>query len=331
MTPFYQGGETSGGGSFNGTQKAIISFGTSIQGDLAGVSISKITLRLHCQHSWYNSGMTIILGYTSYADTAHPNTWNGSTNRTALTNYDIGEGSTVTRDLTGLGLGTALANGSAKTLCVGPGAGYDLNNYGYLTGPGGSSSQEPSLYIEGTTGTGVNVGGNGQDGQVIINYQTSSALVGALSPAAGTDANGNAFGAGYTGLVQAFTPGSNPTTVETWHSLGAFSQAAWTVNFGRYRMTADGETEIDISLTANANTAAGSLTWANNLPSAYQFGGNFSRDYPVGFNGAITTATNNADLLVDGAGTSNPGRVRVQLPALPSGTSCSVTQRIPLS
>lgn len=264
MSPFYQGGESSAGGTFNGTQKAIISFGASIQSDLSGVSISKVTLRLHVQHSWYNSGLTCILGYTSYADTGHPNTWNGSTNRTALTNYDIGEGSTVTRDLTGTGLGSALQSGAAKTLCVGPGSSYDLNNYGYFTGPGGSSSQEPSLYIEGTTGTGVNVGGNGQDGQVIINYQTATILVAAISPVAGTDANGNAFGVGYTGQTNAFTPGSNPTVVETWNSITPGN--SWTGTL-QYKYMSDNSVWLVGSMVTPAAGVNGTIV---TLPAGYR-------------------------------------------------------------
>jgi hypothetical protein len=134
------------------------------------------------------------------------------------------------------------------------------------------------------------------------------------------------------GTIAAATPGSLPATPETWHSLGAFSTATWTVNTGRYRITAEGECLIDISLNAQVGGgAAGAFTWANNLLAAYQFAGNYTRAYAIGFNGTITTATNNADLLVDGAGTSNPGRVRVQLPALPATTNATISQRIPLN
>lgn len=120
-------------------------------------------------------------------------------------------------------------------------------------------------------------------------------------------------------------------TPEGWHSLGAFSSALWTVNTGRYRLTPEGYCRIDIALTANAATAAGVFTWAITPPAPYRFPGNYTRAYAAGFNGTITTATNNADVLVDGAGTSSPGRIRVQLPALPAGTSMALTVDIPLS
>lgn len=134
------------------------------------------------------------------------------------------------------------------------------------------------------------------------------------------------------GTIAAANPTTLPAVPEVWHSLGAFGTATWTVNVGRYRITAEGECLIDISLNAQAGGgAAGAFTWANNLPAAYQFPGNYTRAYAIGFNGVITTATNNSDLLVDGAGTGSPGRVRVQLPALPATTNATVSARIPLS
>jgi hypothetical protein len=134
------------------------------------------------------------------------------------------------------------------------------------------------------------------------------------------------------GTVTAPHPGTTPAVVETWQSLGAFSTATWTVNNGRYRITAEGECELDISLNAQAGgSVAGVFTWANNILAAYQFSGNYSRSYAFGFNGTITTATNSANVLVDGAGTATAGRVRCQLPALPATTNATVTVRIPLS
>lgn len=125
---------------------------------------------------------------------------------------------------------------------------------------------------------------------------------------------------------------ATPAIPETWHPLGAFSSATWTVNRARYRMTLEGECQIDISLNAQVGGgAAGAFTWANNLLAPYQFTGNFSQAHAMGFNGTITTATNNADLIVDGAGTANPGRVRVQTPALPAATNLSINVRIPVT
>jgi hypothetical protein len=121
-------------------------------------------------------------------------------------------------------------------------------------------------------------------------------------------------------------------TPETWHSLGSFGAASWTINQGRYQLTSEGECEIDIALNAQVGGgAAGTFTWTNTLPAAYQFAGNYSRSYPLAYNGTIAAGQNYGVILVDGAGTPNPGRVRIQLAALPATTNVGNTARIPLS
>lgn len=125
-------------------------------------------------------------------------------------------------------------------------------------------------------------------------------------------------------------------TTDSEQSLGSPGIANVTVNAGRYALMPTGvagknQVRIDVALTVTAGgAAAGVYTFANTLGASYQFPGNYSRSYAAGFNGTITTATNNADLLVDGAGTLSPGRVRLQIPALPVGTSITVTCFIPL-
>lgn len=116
---------------------------------------------------------------------------------------------------------------------------------------------------------------------------------------------------------------------ESWNTLGALSgtgSANLTINAGRYRVTAQGECEIDIVLTATGTTTAGgNITFATTLPSAYRFTTGTQRSYPVGFNGAVTTATNTATLRV-----SSGGVVALELPSVPVNTVISVTQHIPL-
>jgi hypothetical protein len=65
----------------------------------------------------------------------------------------------------------------------------------------------------------------------------------------------------------ATSPGSSPSVPETWSTLGPIGNG-WTTNHGRYRMTAEGELEIDVSLQGSGTT--GTLTWPNTLPSAYR-------------------------------------------------------------
>lgn len=131
---------------------------------------------------------------------------------------------------------------------------------------------------------------------------------------------------------------ANPSlvTTDTWQGLGSPGIANTTVNTSQYARMPFGVgtspmTCIDVAITVNAGgAAAGVYTFASTLAAAYRFPGNYSRSYPVGFNGTITTATNNSDMIIDGAGTANPGRVRLQIPALPVNTEITATLFIPL-
>lgn len=135
-----------------------------------------------------------------------------------------------------------------------------------------------------------------------------------------------------TGLIAGIHPGTTPAVAETWQSLGTFGAASWTINEARYRIDALGQCEIDISLNAQTGGgASGLFVFTNTLPAGYQFAGNYSRAYAFGFNGVITTGANQGYMLVDGAGTGAPGRVRIGLPALPATTNMSLTVGIPLS
>ena len=53
---------------------------------------------------------------------------------------------------------------------------------------------------------------------------------------------------------------------ETWHTLGTLT--GYTVAYGRYRMTAEGEIELDCQATASTNAV--SQAWSVTLPAAYR-------------------------------------------------------------
>ena len=53
---------------------------------------------------------------------------------------------------------------------------------------------------------------------------------------------------------------------ETWHTLGTLT--GYTVVYGRYRMTAEGEIELDCQATASTN--ATTQAWSVTLPVAYR-------------------------------------------------------------
>lgn len=137
------------------------------------------------------------------------------------------------------------------------------------------------------------------------------------------------------GSITAAHPGAtvaSPAVAETWQQLGTGLGATWTVNQTRYRMSAEFECLIDIAINAQAGGGAtGTFTFANSLPPAYQFVGNYSRSYPLGYNGTIAAGQDFPSLLIDGAGTTFPGRVRAVLPALPATTNVGGEIRIPLT
>ena len=125
-------------------------------------------------------------------------------------------------------------------------------------------------FVDATTITGAQFVAAGAAGELLIYSGTPAAgnLIGAWSGTAGTDTFGNAFNANLNFLdVTAFQPGSNPTAVETWHTLGSFGNG-WTSNHGRYRRTAENELQLDISLTSSGT--AGTFTWPNTMPAAYR-------------------------------------------------------------
>lgn len=193
----YQGGETASGGAFNGTMKSLGIIGGNPVADLAGVTIDQVTIRLENLHSWYNSGLTVILGYTGQSTIT--NFYNSSAT-TAVASYHMNEGSTHTQDITGGGLGSAMASGAAKAIVLGPGSAFNLNNYGYFYGAGGDNSQNPLITINGHTGAGAVQAGNGANGFVTVTVTAASVLQFALSPVAGSDGLGNSFLAGISAL-----------------------------------------------------------------------------------------------------------------------------------
>ena len=123
-------------------------------------------------------------------------------------------------------------------------------------------------------------------------------------------------------------------TTDTWHSLGTCGSTNCTLLQARYRLTTEGECEIDIALEAlTGGSTAGTYTFTNTLPSVpnYQFPGNFLRNSALAFNDTITSGTENSVIAVDGSGTGNPGRVRITIPAVSANVFFTGTCRIPLN
>ena len=285
----HQGGTTASGGSYNGTQKALGIIGGNPQSDLSGKTIDTVSIRLEQTHCWYNSGAYIILGYTPF--TSFGSSWGGGSVTAVKTWWqgpatDQGGGSRTT-DLTGFGLGNAMQSGAAQSVSLGPGTpGFNLYNYTLVYGAGGDNNQNPLIVVTWHTGSAPVQAGAGRDGQVKITYAVSSALSAALQPAAGADASGNAFAAGYTGPVSAVQPGSNPSVVETWHDMRPLGSSFVGTISGQYppqyRLAPDGFVEV----AGYVQTPAGTTSNYNSLtiftmPAAYRPAADAGHKWPV--------------------------------------------------
>jgi len=109
----------------------------TIAADLAGATITKVTLRLTNATTWYSSGMQAIVGYsttTTYNDPFVP----GAGTHFNQVNYHINRGQTLTKDITSSSIGAAFQSGGATSIVIGRSAdrttGTDLNNYGSFIG-----------------------------------------------------------------------------------------------------------------------------------------------------------------------------------------------------
>jgi hypothetical protein len=259
----YQGGETASGGAANGNQRAVFGFNrTQIASDFSGYTITGCTIQLTNQHSWYNSGMTVIFDEYAGLPGTVPSTYPAGDYSDSVAQLTIAEGATKVFSLAA-SVGQRFVTGSTNGLGIGePIAGtypYNLNYYGYFSG--GSSI---ILTLTGTKGSGGETAGNGADGQVKITYTSGSALIAALAPVAGTDVNGNAYAAGYTGPVNVFDPNQSPTAVEEWHSATLIN--GWTKQgFARYKLI--GYNLMLLQLQIN-DSAATSGTFMN-MPTGY--------------------------------------------------------------
>lgn len=241
---------------------------SQIQSDLSGATINSVKIALINQHSWYNSGCYVILGYapfSSFGGTGNPS---GATENAI--NFFIDEGQLKTQDVTGYGFGTAFQNGTARSLMLGPsaatsGGATDLWNYGYFTG----GANAVTMTINYTpSGSSTEVAGTGGAGQIKITYQTAISLESAISPQAGSDSSSNAYAAGFTGPVQNFHPGSSPTTVEAWQNITP--PTGWSGTL-RYKLMAEFNFVFwDMALTHTALTAKTNVVLTTTLPTIYR-------------------------------------------------------------
>ena len=137
-----QGGDVAD--TFNGKSKSWLLFNhAQIASDLAGATISKVTLTLYNLHSWFNSGMTIAFGWdtrtTFPASLADPTGANID-----IIEGNIAEGSVHTYSI-GVAFGTAFKSSGATTIVLFKNS-NSLTYYGYFAGPKQSNPPKLTIY-----------------------------------------------------------------------------------------------------------------------------------------------------------------------------------------
>jgi hypothetical protein len=132
--------------STNGNQRSLIGFDYStIQSDLAGATITSVSLTMDNTHFYNNSGGTAVIGTHDY--TSSPSTWSGSRVVESITNFSWAKGAKKAVALSVSNFGNTLKSGDATGIALGPGDSTSLTYYGYFVGQNGGTNR-PSLTIK---------------------------------------------------------------------------------------------------------------------------------------------------------------------------------------
>lgn len=146
VSHLYQGYTNDSGGSVNGNNRALIGFGSDLQTKLAGATITSCVLVFKVLHTYNNSGAPFWFGTHTY--TSEPGTWSGSSvNERLVSSATVKAGATVSLEL-GTAIGTALRNGYARGISVGPAPTNSESTYGYLAGI--AETGKPYLIVKGS-------------------------------------------------------------------------------------------------------------------------------------------------------------------------------------
>lgn len=116
-----------------GNNRSAIQFNYSaIQSLLAGKTVTGVTLRFKTQFSYYNDGMTAVIGTHNTATTDRPATWSDvhgeKTNRIRKSGCTAGKTTSVALGRT---IGNEFKAGTAKGIVFGPGPSTSKAYYGY--------------------------------------------------------------------------------------------------------------------------------------------------------------------------------------------------------
>lgn len=114
-----------------GNNKSIIMFDSAaIAAALAGKTITGVSVKFKTQFSYYNAGMTCVIGTHNTSGTTRPTSWPSGTKSNRVTKKPCAAGSTYTVSL-GTTIGNEFKAGTAKGIIFGPGPSTSKDYYGY--------------------------------------------------------------------------------------------------------------------------------------------------------------------------------------------------------
>jgi hypothetical protein len=114
-----------------GNNKSIIMFNSAtIAADLAGKTITGCSVKFKTQFSYYNAGLTAIVGTHNTSGTTVPGSWPSGTKSNRASKSGCAAGETTTLSL-GVTIGNEFKNGTAKGIIFGPGPSTSKTYYGY--------------------------------------------------------------------------------------------------------------------------------------------------------------------------------------------------------
>jgi hypothetical protein len=267
----FTGGVSSDAASGSKNTLALLPAGIAKTLGSAAWTIQQLSITFTNAQPTYATDTVLEFSYTS--DTSLPGVYTGSDFIEYVGNALVPAGSTtVTYDLSNSDLGAQIVAGTATAICFGPADNptFDAYNastgaqfYNQIYGVGATdafgNSLQPYLTVVLQKTLTTQVGGGGGVGAIAITQVTNQGQpIAFAQPFAGTDAEGNTYGQGFTGIVNAWTPGQfDPSTLEVWHSMPAFS-----TNFSHgtpapmYKFNADNT----VSLAGAVNVVSGTTS-----------------------------------------------------------------------
>lgn len=325
------GGEGGGGGAYASSVVSVTagnSYPYSVGAGGAGGAVNNLGSNGH--DTTFNTstvvakaGLAATLGSVGLGGTAAASTGNskhnGGNGGTASSTGGSGGGGSAGSN----GGGGAGGNSTTSTGGTGGAAGSGQGSAGGAGGNTGVAGKSGTIPGSGGGGGGdgssPKAGGSGGNGRIILTWTAANntSLIVTQAGNAGTDGAGNAFAKGLTGPISAFTPGSSPTTVETWHTATLTNSGDWTTVVAlQYKLNPDNSVSLigELNSTGIIATSRALAT----LPANYR---------PL--NNARLTATYNTGTSTVGAVliTLNSSGNLVTVPSIPASSTLNIECR----